>query len=129
MREIKFRAWSASSKTMRPLTQITFTGGGTWSVEKGTGVSIEFQPNIEVLQYTGLKDKNGKEIYEGDVILDTSLFGGIFEIAWADAYSGAQWCQVKSDGTINDFYGGLSRSEDIEVIGNIYENPDLIKAA
>ena len=86
-------------------------------------------------EYTGLKDKNGKEIYESDLIAcpgypfhNEGLHNYIAEIVWYDdaAMFGYEYHRV-SDRVIGNVVGGsLDELESIEVIGNIYENPELI---
>lgn len=70
-REIKFRAWHKDLKKMFKIGQITLEKG-TWNFEPNDrdfiGMSIPFQPSFVLMQYTGLHDKNGKEIYEGDIV-------------------------------------------------------------
>ena len=70
-REIKFRAWHKNLKKMFKIGQITLEKG-TWNYEPNDrdfiGMSIPSQPSFILMQYTGLHDKNGKEIYEGDII-------------------------------------------------------------
>ena len=70
-REIKFRAWHKDLKKMFKIGQITLEKG-TWNFEPNdrdfVGMSIPYQPSFVLMQYTGLHDKNGKEIYEGDII-------------------------------------------------------------
>lgn len=74
------------------------------------------------MQYTGLKDKNGKEIMESDLVRCESLRIKKFIVVWRD---GAFWLQVDG-GNDGILLGNLTASE-LEVIGNIYENPELIK--
>jgi len=85
------------------------------------------------MQYTGLKDKNGVEIYEGD-LLETDMNKKVFEIVFLN-YS---WCatsvRTKSNWNLNETYSlsdylrNLKKgSANFEVIGNIYQNPELIK--
>jgi uncharacterized phage protein (TIGR01671 family) len=124
MREIKFRAFAPADKTWQ-----------YWDVYGDYPQGI-YGGLSEPQQYTGLKDKNEVEIYEGDIL---GYFDAIvnndkerMEIKWAKAYSGEQWCEfkiqdyngkdVKSDEP-NDYYGGVS-NEYKEVIGNIFEGVD-----
>lgn len=88
-------------------------------VELGKELSPEdhkFEHEVELMQFTGLLDKNGKEIYEGDII---ELDGYKYEILFIDGeYCGKSMLseQLQMFEIVNG-----------EVIGNIYENPDLIK--
>ena len=83
---------------------------------------------FELMQYTGLKDSNGKEIYEGDIVR--------YEIPWLDNEKVIRL--IKYDETFLGFVGGdkektyiilyeILEMENIEIIGNIYENPELLK--
>lgn len=73
MREIKFRAYDKHTKIMLPVVDIIkFTKSEDISITRdgayGVGINMQYQPHIELMQYTGLKDKNGKEIYENMII-------------------------------------------------------------
>lgn len=76
-------------------------------------------------QYTGLKDKNGVEIYEGDLI-KTAYASGIFVVAFDERYTCVSLFEVKQ---LSDKYICLSNrfQYDYEVIGNIYDNPELLE--
>ncbi|WP_082761664.1 YopX family protein [Bacillus sp. SDLI1] len=136
MREIKFRAWDDVKDRMLYLGEeddIVFEFGGSGIV--ATDIT-EDEPNFKTLhhliylQYTGLKDKNGREIYEGDIVRITS----------EDDEEEFNICEVKySGGAFQVDVSGLSSDYDvtavgwveyttIEVIGNIYEDPGLIES-
>jgi uncharacterized phage protein (TIGR01671 family) len=73
-----------------------------------------------LMQYTGLKDKNGVEIYEGDVVEAKGYYQDKYIIEWV--YDGWEIFDGK-DGVVADF----DEWEKLEVIGNIYENPELLE--
>lgn len=131
-REIKFRAWHKDYKKMFKLGQITLEKGG-WSYEPDDrefiGMSIPYQPSFVLMQYTGLHDKNGKEIYEGDIVLldcyhyEEPAFDGEFKVIF-DEVNG-MWLLINLEDKENIYtfenIRGYYKTE-IEVIGNIYEN-------
>ena len=77
-------------------------------------------------QYTGLKDKNGKRIFEGDICRNTRT-GEIVSVKWHGTMAGYVWNKRRADGFLFDF-GELFRACDkYEVIGNIHDNPEMLK--
>jgi YopX protein len=115
-REIKFRAWDGKKKDWISKFRIYSDGGKVVGVNHAYG-------NIHLMQFTGLKDKNGKEIYEGDLVkLDEYRHGPeVREIFWSNKSDcGFTW----HDGLGLIFCEG--NVEHFEVIGNIYENPELL---
>ena len=86
-------------------------------------IEAEFDEG-ELMQYTGLKDKNGKEIYEGDIISSLNFTGQVF---WNDFSCGYRFGKTPEADIERTAYLNKFASSEYLVIGNIYENPELIK--
>jgi len=117
MREIKFRCWDILNKEMFNVEIMDFQKR---KVYRDTVSYREFN-DVEFIQYTGLKDKNGKEIYEGDiVILHNGKYKVIFNTEEARFVLRDDEFEMNIPFTNNN-------NERMEVLGNVYENPELIK--
>lgn len=127
MREIKFRGWCNERK------KIVLSSDDNWIGNYDDLYFCDLQnilndPNINLMQYTGLKDKNGNEIYEGDIV--EAIDEELFNIEFSD---GKYWCVGYKQGEpIIDIFEPyfLDResieSQQIVIIGNIYNNPELL---
>ena len=116
MREIKFRAWDKIHKEMSTWSSL-YDNPNLWEYILSHNEQFEnWIGDIVLMQFTGLTDKNGKEIYEGDIILFNN-FGDTLDKV------------VYSPGCFHTSGGGylLDEIREIEVIGNIYENPELLE--
>lgn len=121
-REIKFRSWvkSKATNTEWMNDKIEFVGG---LVNDNFNQQNNRFAEIIYMQYTGLKDKNGMEIYEGDVI--ESDRGSLL---YVDFSEGAFWVSGIDAMTKEEMVGHLhSCNQWTVVIGNIHENPELLK--
>ena len=132
MRELKFRAWTRQNPPM-PWSQkfIAITGNGDQMIPIGgtfTGVWHALNDGAERLiieQYTGLKDKFGKEIYEGDIVLDYYDGDDAFIVEWDKDI--ACFRLTGTDNIASVSFDNFDSDIDLEVIGNIHENPELLE--
>ena len=115
-REIKFRAWDKKNKRLYEVWELTLEEDGSVDILRMWGMKgrqmFKLGEEIELMQYTGLKDKNGKEIYEGDIVKTNNK--RIFSIEIPDIF------YKLADGS-------WMTETDFGVIGNIYENPELLE--
>lgn len=82
---------------------------------------------FELLQYTGVKDRKGKEIYEGDIIYwSCDDFEEKVVVFWNDEYCKWSVYCIEDKMKIDDLYN-YSSTDEIEVVGNVYENPELLE--
>lgn len=127
MREIKFRAWDPAEKKMYKPFDLAFT------LTEGLLVDGGWDRGNVFMQYTGIKDRNGKDIYEGDVVrrsygvgysskhypsfVDGTQRSKIVVVEWHKSYLGYEEISPPNDPNYDT---------EFEIIGNIYENPELI---
>lgn len=123
----RFRAWLKNDKEMIDVDEIHWYNGNFEFI--GDGITFQrLADEVELMQSTGLKDKNGKEIFEGDVVTN----------GWKRQVVTFGTQEVEEDfGSIriyrgfNLYLGGgypNAIMSEFEVVGNIYENPDLLEA-
>ena len=124
MREIKFRAWFKETEEMKNIAMSNLYREG-----KSTWLHLSAQPMgsyrlVELMQYTGLKDKNGKDIYEGDILTDFGDAGPLY-VEFSTEHAGFVFMDKFDNGPPSYTPKEISY-EYFEIIGNIYENPELL---
>lgn len=146
-REIKFRVWDKYKKQMYPISSIDYDIFSQEiriiAIGHKNGMCTSYNKNhnsekcditaLELMQYTGLHDKNGKEIYEGDIVLldcyyyEEPAFDGEFKIIYDDI--NGMWLLVDLENKDRGFTFGEIRScykAEFEVIGNVFEKGILL---
>lgn len=115
-RAIKFRAWDKDRQEMFPVYELVFVPGGGIDIgARGALGMDDWRANCDLMQYTGLKDKNGQEIYERDILKYCTNGRLSAPIEFPKDYT---WLKMHTE-------DAHWRSA-VEVIGNIYENPELL---
>ena len=127
MREIKFRAWVKDRKAIFEVVLINYvTKKVTYLLERvGHLLSIRDAKfnDVELMQYTGIKDKDNKKIYEGDILFESfgeKYYKVVFE-------NGGFRAEFKGDFDEHSFDLIDVVAQGCEIVGNIYENPELME--
>ncbi|EQK39767.1 yopX family protein [[Clostridium] bifermentans ATCC 638] len=138
MREIKFRIWNNEEKEMienKDIYNIDFRKDIFFSSVMVDGFILN-ESNYRLMQYTGLKDKNGKKIYEGDIVKCT----GMIELTGVVKFKDCEFCikykgkydrqfnykSLKENEKYNDGKCSFDLKNEFEVIGNLYDNKELL---
>ena len=125
-REIKFRIWNSLNDTMTYPDRYCFD----WSwfgvstehyLDDSAGVYPIDESVYKLMQFTGLQDKNGKDIYEGDIIRDNEY---ILIIVWDNTY--CSFCLDRKGWMYRHWFGESCDPKDCEIIGNVHQNPELL---
>lgn len=149
MREIKFRAWSKENKEMFSHELLRNAGDGVSKLAKMIGQDVPGglllpldDKDLSFMQYTGLKDKNGREIYEGDIIYweidnGVGIESYVAIVQWSEnneKYKGIyKWIVLYIEDYLRGQFDALSTpasyNYELQVMGNIYENPELLEVS
>lgn len=124
MREIKFRAWDIKRKTYDH-EEILLSPNG--DILASRWQELREPESIYIIeQYTGLKDKNGEMVYEGDIVLDCYDGDDAFIVEWDK--DTASFILTDTEHILNVSFDNFYPDKYLEVIGNIHENKELLES-
>ncbi|TWO20746.1 YopX family protein [Campylobacter hyointestinalis] len=124
MREIKFKAYFKVDKRIYDVWAINFSREEIELFDKKMQVDFEASfDDVELMQYIGFEDKNGTEIYEGDILQGIDDLHNELCVA---LFKDGQFCFFNPKSKCNFFIVGQNSEITCEVIGNIYENEELL---
>ena len=121
----KFRAWDDCRKEMltnHKWVELKCSDGKLSAQNYAYGGKVQ---QLEVMQYTGLTDKNGVEIFEGDLLRVCNNNNGVLEVVFRNEYVGG-WV-LTHPSTVNTASLGARAEDELEVVGNIHANPELLE--
>ena len=119
----KFRAWDKLNNEMYVVEQINFNRGEFESIGYGI-TSLRGADEVKLMQSTGLKDKNGKEVFVGDIVKCTR---GCSNEVYLEKEYGGTFIGGMPAVYLKGLLSGYAWTEAEEIIGNIYENPELLE--
>ena len=129
-REIKFRVWDVENKEMLEVQELDFEPtfyGGRIAIRPDQYNDYFDTEDMILMQYTGLHDKSGKEIYEGDIVYCQTKFGKAKAIIkFIDGKFVAYWDSILTHPQNGHCIACYEINKRFEVIGNIYDNPELL---
>ena len=129
-RLIKFKAWDNVNKYFIDAKWIKFGEDGDFLIESygGYGKTLDSE-NIELLQFSGLKDKSDKqnEVYEGDIIEEIGWQGDYYVVEFIDCAFYARSVKIHVPAGLRSRYVKLDELMDIQIVGNKFDNPELLE--
>ena len=132
MREIKFRAWDKNYRNTKDEIVGHMFYSDSYSLGLGAFFTLTKENKRELMQFTGVKDKNDKEIYEGDVVTKD---GKVNAIVFYNAPTFSVKLKIKKTENQIEGYGYIGKEVEneyvgeldgkVKIIGNVFENPEL----